>query len=232
MMFHENRLSTSRGRGVHRECAESTLTTPNFGIEPTPGLFGTPEWWEQISSARLPLQTLRGIISERYWGSMGDWPGIKVQSDAGETSSWTRMTTNRELDVLYIPGQRIKIDFVLQRHRPESFDRGAEVRQVVEIRVEPNAHMQKLENQGKLRAQDLVQAVALNFALIVDAARKLSELGDIPGVMSGESHRVFIAVDREIQEQLIRERGADLTPILEKWSDRVLAACQEIHTCE
>src|SRR5262245_110866 len=70
----------------------ATLTTTEFGIAPTHGLLGSNEWWDQIATGRLPTETLRGVISRVYMGSMGDWPEFEVRSDAGELSSWTRET--------------------------------------------------------------------------------------------------------------------------------------------
>src|SRR5262250_387439 len=84
---------------------KATLSTEKFGIEPTHGLFGSSEWWEQISSGRLPLHTLRGVITKRYMGSMGDWPEIEVQTETGKLSHWTRQVNSKEQDALYIPGQ-------------------------------------------------------------------------------------------------------------------------------
>jgi hypothetical protein len=71
-------------------------------------------------------------------GSMGDWPEIRVRSNDGEISQWTREVNVKQQDALYIPGQRIEIDYVLQRHRPKSFDKGGETKIVIEIRVDPN----------------------------------------------------------------------------------------------
>ena len=63
---------------------KATLTTDDCGIEPIDGLFGSPEWWDRIAGGALPLHTLSGTITERFMGSMGDWPMIRVLSDAGE----------------------------------------------------------------------------------------------------------------------------------------------------
>ena len=41
----------------------ATKTTEEFGIEPTHGLFGSPEWWARIQSGELPIQTLRGTMA-------------------------------------------------------------------------------------------------------------------------------------------------------------------------
>ncbi len=80
---------------------KATLTTDNFGIELTDGLFGSAEWWNRIASGELSVHTLRGTITERFMGSMGDWPEIRVCSETGEKSSWTREVNNREQDALY-----------------------------------------------------------------------------------------------------------------------------------
>jgi hypothetical protein len=120
----------------------ATRTTENFGIEPTHGMFGSDEWWQNIESGRLALHTLKGKITKVYMSGMGptgDWPEFKMVSDTGEESSWTRMMHFAEQDQLYRVGAPIEIDFVWQKHRPKSFDHGAEVEQVLEVRIgDPN----------------------------------------------------------------------------------------------
>ncbi len=116
----------------------ATRTTENFGIEPTHGMFGSDDWWQNIASGRLALHTLKGKITKVYvsgMGPRGDWPEFKMVSETGEESSWTRMMHLVEQDQLYREGAPIEIDFVWQRHRPNSFDYGAQTQQVVEIRI-------------------------------------------------------------------------------------------------
>jgi len=72
-------------------------------------------------------------------GSMGDWPEFQMVSESGEVSQWTREVNLKEQDALYLVGQRVEVDYVLQRHRPKSWDRGAETRCVIEIRVADDA---------------------------------------------------------------------------------------------
>ena len=45
---------------------KATLTTDDFGIEPTDGLFGSAEWRNRIASGELTVHTLRGTITERF----------------------------------------------------------------------------------------------------------------------------------------------------------------------
>ncbi len=114
----------------------ATQTTERFGIQPTHGMFGSEVWWQNIESGQLPLQTLKGTIKEVYMGSMGDWPEFKMVSETGEESTWTRMVRTPDQDKVYRVGVSVEIDFVWQQHRPKSWDNGAQIRQVVEIRLE------------------------------------------------------------------------------------------------
>ncbi len=208
---------------------KATLSTENFGIEPTHGLFGSPDWWEQISSGKLPLSTLRGVITQRYMGSMADWPEIKVQSDTGEVSRWTRKVNSVKQDALYVPGQTIEIDFVVQRHRAKSFDEGSETKVVVEIRVEPCPHMQVPGAYEKLRAREIAEAILMRYSITFVAAHELSELGTAPGVMSEDAHRVFRKVADEIRDLRTRKRnGQAMSALLDRWKDAILAACKEL----
>jgi hypothetical protein len=68
-------------------------------------------------------------------GSMGDWPEFAMKSDDGEESRWTREVNAKEQNALYRVGNRIEIDYVVQRHRRASLDHGAETKCVIEIRI-------------------------------------------------------------------------------------------------
>jgi hypothetical protein len=125
------RDDTERVSAIQR----ATLTTDHAGIEPTHGLVGSDEWWRNIETGRLPLQTVRGTISRVYMASMNDWPEFEVRADAGELSRWTRESNTADLGRAYAPGRLVEVDYVIQKHRPKSFDGGAETEVVVAIRV-------------------------------------------------------------------------------------------------
>ncbi|HKC96332.1 MAG TPA: hypothetical protein VKB81_20155 [Nitrospira sp.] len=207
---------------------KATLSTDEFGIEQTHGLFGSSEWWEQISSGRLPLHMLCGEIIERFWSGMADWPEIRIRSDDGQISEWTRKVNVKEQGALYIPGQRIEIDYVLQRHRPKSTDKGAEHKIVIEIRVEPNPQMETPGIYEKLLARELAQAVCLNYIVIIDASHQLGELGNTPGVMDEEAHQVFTSITREVEGVIMQNRYEAMEALLNHWKDPVLAACKRL----
>lgn len=121
-----------------QQVQRATLATDKFGIEPTHGVFGSNEWWQNIESGRLALHRLSGKITKVYMsgmGPVGDWPEFTMVSDTGEESSWTRMMHLGGHDELYRVGAPIEIDFVWQQHRPKSFDHGAKFKQVIEIRI-------------------------------------------------------------------------------------------------
>jgi hypothetical protein len=115
---------------------KATLTTKEFGIEQTHGLFGSPQWWTKISSGELPIHTASGIITRRYMGSMNDWPEFAMRSDSGEESSWSRFGHSGADDRYYQPGRRIEIDYVMQRSRAKlSYDE-PDRKVVLEVRIE------------------------------------------------------------------------------------------------
>jgi hypothetical protein len=72
-------------------------------------------------------------------GSMGDWPGFTMRSATGEESSWTREANTKAQAELYEVGRPIEIDYVIQRHQPKAWDRGAETKCVIEIRISNDA---------------------------------------------------------------------------------------------
>jgi hypothetical protein len=120
----------------------ATRTTKDFGFEPTHGMFGSDEWWQNIAAGELPVHTLKGRITDLYMVGTDDSPqsNFNMVSDAGEESGWAREFNSLEQDGLYRVGSRIEIDYLWQRYRPESWAKGAEIKQVLEIRIaEPEA---------------------------------------------------------------------------------------------
>jgi hypothetical protein len=115
---------------------KTTLTTKEFGIEQTHGVFGSPEWWAKISSGELPIHTSKGTITRRYMASMNDWPEFTMVDDSGRESNWNRYGNSGEDDRYYQPGRRIEIDYVWQQIRLKGFSKGAEHQVVVEVRIE------------------------------------------------------------------------------------------------
>jgi len=223
-----------------QQVQKATLTTDDFGIEPTDGLFGSPEWWDRIADGALPLHTLRGTITERFMGSMGDWPMIKILNDTGEQSSWTREVNHKEQDALYRVGRHIEIDYVLQKFRGKAWNRNPKHHEVIlEIRVEPDAEGDVPGAYEKLLAREIAHRVLTAPILYVgEASYRLAELGRTPGVMPHEVHHVFVSArseleslignrqitDSEERKQFDREH-ADLEA---RWKDKVIDACRKI----
>ena len=219
---------------------KATLTTKEFGVEPTHGLFGTPEWWNRIENGELPVHTLRGTITERFMGSMGDWPEIRVLSDAGEKSSWTREVNFKGQDALYRVGRRIEIDYVFQRHRRKLSTQNPEHKVVLEIRVEPDAEGDVPGAYERLLAKELAKRVlTAPIVLALDASCQFADLGQTSGVLPEEAHQVFVDACAEC-ERLIGGRHLPLDPTARRqtkqllqdlelrWKDRIFAACQKI----
>jgi hypothetical protein len=117
----------------------ATLTTREFGIEPTHGLFGSDEWWQQIARGTLPLETLKGTITRVYMGSMGDWPEFEMTCANGSSHAFTRFQTldDGSRDDLYRNGRSIEVSFVWQECRHEAPEWGLPRRSpcVINIRI-------------------------------------------------------------------------------------------------
>jgi len=116
---------------------KATLTTKEFGLEPTHGLFGSEEWWRNIGLGVLRTHHLSGTITQMYMGSMGDWPMFVMVTNAGEEHRWTREVNAREQASLYMVGLRVEVDYVVQRFRRpiHGYDR-MECKTVLAIRLE------------------------------------------------------------------------------------------------
>lgn len=115
----------------------ATLNTKEYGLQPTHGLFGSPEWWAQVRSGTLPTVTIRGVVAKVYMGSMNDWPEFSLrEEDSGEESSWTRKVNDRSADRRYKVGARIEIDYVIQLFKKPLPVLGPESKCVLEIRIE------------------------------------------------------------------------------------------------
>lgn len=218
---------------------KATLTTDDFGIEPKDGLFGSLEWWDRIANGELPVHTLRGTITERFMGSMGDWPVIRVVSDTGEESSWTREVNTREQDALYRVGRHIEIEYVLQKHRGKSLALIPEHQVVLEIRVEPDAEGDVPGAYEKLLSHEIAQRVLTAPILFVgEASYQLAELGRTPGVMSREVHCVFADASSELESLISgppatnseerKQFDGKIADLEARWKDRVIAACRKI----
>jgi hypothetical protein len=115
---------------------KATLTTEEFGIEPTHGLFGSTEWWSNIASGFLAVHRVRGVIERVFMGSMNDWPMCTVLEENGTRSNWTREMLDPSFDRFYRSGAQIEIDYVDQSSRLAGWSAGAIRKNVIEIRIE------------------------------------------------------------------------------------------------
>jgi hypothetical protein len=96
---------------------EATMTTKDFGLEPTHGLFGSPDWWLNIEHGNLPTFQQTGLITNIYNVGDGDHPEFSMVDESGIETNWKREVNQSEDDDLYIIGRRVELDYVLQRTR-------------------------------------------------------------------------------------------------------------------
>ena len=120
-----------------RAVQQATLNTEDSGLQPTHGLFGSQEWWSNISLGLHPIQTVRGRISKVYMAGMNDWPEFKMKLIDGTELTWTREAQSDELDKSYKMNEIVEVDYVVERFKPKAWGGPSETNCVVEIRVIP-----------------------------------------------------------------------------------------------
>ena len=113
----------------------ATLTTKDFGLQPTHGLFGSEDWWNRIETRELQLHTLKGVITKVYMGSMNDWPMFAIKDAAGHEEHFTREANSSEQGSFYKQECIAEIDYVWQTARRGFWNKGADRKIIVEIRV-------------------------------------------------------------------------------------------------
>ena len=114
----------------------ATLTTNAFGLEPTHGLFASPEWWQHVRDGTLPVHHVKGKISSVHLGSMNDWPEFTLQTETGEEFTWSRYANSPDFGSLYSVGRPIEIDYVVQRYRASALGPATHDRIPIAIRVD------------------------------------------------------------------------------------------------
>lgn len=112
---YELRLDYQRIRWLQ----EATMTTRDFGLEPTHGLFGSPRWWRSIESGALPIHRATGVIVNTFTVGESEYPQFALFEQGGTTSTWTREVNRSEDDDLYTVGRLAEVDYVLQRSRAD-----------------------------------------------------------------------------------------------------------------
>lgn len=102
-----------------RDVQEASLHRPGYGFPPEPVLFGSPEWWREIETGRIPTRWVEGVIADVYWASMADWPEFRMRSADGAETTWTRMGDVRR----YVEGLHVKVSYVeLERKKDARTD--------------------------------------------------------------------------------------------------------------
>jgi hypothetical protein len=125
---------------------EATNTTKEWGVEPTHGLFGSPEWWNHIREGTLPVHHVKGIIT-RVYSAIG-WPEFAMRAEDGKEYTWSRHANDPDFDNLYTVGRAVEIDYVIQRLR--AYTAGLEPQSEVVIAVRVGEQPKAGESEGGL----------------------------------------------------------------------------------
>ncbi len=125
----------------------ATLTHPQYGLDPSPALFGSDDWWQGLADGRIPRRTEVGAVSAVRWTGMGDWPEWTFRGDDGVEREWTREGDHTR----YVAGLRARIEVVTVRWKPGAstvVTRGDDPEHDMLIRVELEASERRSEAHG------------------------------------------------------------------------------------
>jgi hypothetical protein len=114
---------------------EATVTTKEWGIEPTHGLFGSQEWWDHVRKGMLPVHHVKGTITRVYVESMNDWPVFTMRAENGKEYTWSQYANDPDFGSLYTVGRPVEVDYVIQRSRVHTPGLQSQSEVVIEIRV-------------------------------------------------------------------------------------------------
>lgn len=92
---------------------EACTTTRDLGFEPTHGLFGSPEWWANVETGKLPRHRIVGEIAGLY--NVGMLAEFSLLDEGGIHTTWARECNRPEDDELYAVERAIEIEYVLQK---------------------------------------------------------------------------------------------------------------------
>ena len=83
---------------------------PHLGLKGVYGLYGSPEWWENIYSGKVPSKTYEGIIDDiHFTGMHNEAEGFTLKLDNGGTYSYTCVANRRRNMKHYKVGRRAKV---------------------------------------------------------------------------------------------------------------------------
>src|SRR5436305_11229834 len=85
LTIYRLRLNKAKSKTVQ----EATLTSEEWGIEPTHGLYGSGEWWDNVRNGTLPVHRVQGTIIRVYnEGPYRDQPVFDMRTEDGKEYTW------------------------------------------------------------------------------------------------------------------------------------------------
>lgn len=105
---------------------------PHLGLKGIYGLYGSPEWWENIYRGKVPSKTYEGVIEDiSFTGMHNEAEGFTLKLDDGGAYSYTCVVNRRRNMKLYQVGRRAKVTTFI-----EVLKKGTDHEFVCQIEVE------------------------------------------------------------------------------------------------
>jgi len=129
MDYHQV-YSLERDREYIERLQAASVQRSEFALEADHGLVGSTRWWQALRDGAIPTTCIEGqIVDIRV--NAGNWPEFEVDSN-GESSTWA---LEGEIKA-YCIGAAVRIDYATVRYAAPPPGADADVKIVLEIRVE------------------------------------------------------------------------------------------------
>lgn len=107
-------------------------TRPHLGFKGIYGLYGSPEWWENLYNGKMPGKVYEGVIEDTYFvGMNNEATGFTLKLDNGGTYSYTCVANRRRNMKHYKIGRRVRVKTFI-----ETLKKGSEHEFVWQIEIE------------------------------------------------------------------------------------------------
>jgi len=112
----------------------ASLDSGPIGLRITHGLIGSIDWWSQIESGSLALQSLSGKVSSFWPSQWGDGPAeFELQTKEGVRSIWLCELPPSQAKNAFRIGRAVEVSFVDQELKSALAGKGHETKVIVSI---------------------------------------------------------------------------------------------------
>jgi hypothetical protein len=98
---------------------------PGMGLSARLGLYGSPEWWQNVDNGKIPRAVYSGIITETYCAGMDSdrrHNSFRMKTDDGRKFEYSMVPDHGSYRGLYRPGHRAEVTTIFEECKARNAD--------------------------------------------------------------------------------------------------------------